>query len=124
MAFDYSGLVETALELIDDFGRSVTLTKKGATSTTPGKPWEGGTDDDPTEVPVSAVFTEIGDTFRDDDRVRSTDQLCLIAASALGAVEPVSGDKITDEGKVHAVVAVKPIKPGPVGIVFMIAARA
>ena len=123
MAFDYSGLASTALELIADFGRTVTLTKKGSTATTPGKPWEGGTDDDPAEVPVPAVFTEIGETFRDDDRVRSTDELCLIAASALGSVEPVTGDKITDDGRVYAVIAVKPIKPGDTALVFKIAAR-
>lgn len=119
MAFDYTDLATTATELIADFGRSLTLTQKGSTATTAGKPWEGGTPSSADPITITGVFRKSSDAFRNDDRVRSTDRVCLIDC----AVEPKEGDKVTDDGTVLEVVAVQEIKPGDTALAYRVALR-
>lgn len=119
MAFDYTGLAGTATTLIAKFGRDVTLTKKGATSTTPGKPWEGGTATDTTSRTVKAVFEQNADSFKDDTRVRAADKVCLID----GTVKPEEGDKIADGGRTFEVIAANAIEPGDTPLAYQVAMR-
>ena len=119
MAFDYSGLLATATELIDEFGRSVSLTKKGSSATDPAKPWEGGTATDTTSSTLKAVYMEDTSYFKDDSRVRVTDRACIVD----GVIEPSEGDKITDSSDVFEIVAAKAIEPGDTAIAYMLALR-
>lgn len=119
MAFDYTGLAGTATTLITKFGRDVTLTKKGASSSTPGKPWLGGTATDTPSSTVKAAFAVNADVFKDDTRVRAADKVCLID----GAVEPEEGDKVVDGGRTFEVIAVAAIQPGDTALAYQAALR-
>lgn len=119
MAFDYTGLAGTATSLIAKFGRDVSITKKGSTSTTPGKPWLGGTATDTTSTTVKAVFELNADTFKEDMRVRAADKVCLID----GTIEPQEGDKIAVGSQTLEVIAVAAIEPGDTALAYQVALR-
>jgi len=125
MAFDYSSLAATATRLIEKFGRSVTLTKKGSTSTTAGKPWQGGTAVDSTSTSIKAVADQtasatLADAFREDTRVKSSDTLIIID----GAVEPEEGDKLVDGTQTYEIVSTRSLKPGDTALAYFVAMRA
>jgi hypothetical protein len=60
VAFDYSAVAATALDLVGQFGRSVTLRRLNSTPPDPAKPWRGPVDPraTATTLAVSAVFVE------------------------------------------------------------------
>jgi hypothetical protein len=122
-AFAYAGLQTKALALLEKFGRSVTLTKKGgATPSAAGSPWEGGSVASPTTATATAVFTAISKDLVDGDRIRLTDQGCYLAGSV---TEPVPGDTITDGSTVYQVLApVQTIKPGDTALLYQLVVRA
>lgn len=119
MAFDYSGLAATAVSLIANYGRSLTLTKKGSTATNPAAPWLGGTATDSTSSTITGVEMQGTDAFKDDDRVRATDRAWLLD----GAIEPEEGDKVTDGTKLFEIVAAQRIQPGDTALAYIVAAR-
>lgn len=55
MAFDYSEIIEVAKELIEEFGREVTLIREAQAAADPNKPWEGPADGGETEVTLYSV---------------------------------------------------------------------
>jgi hypothetical protein len=76
---------------------------------------------------ATAVFITIfkdlvGQDTGTGERIRSTDQICLIAGSV---TEPVPGDVITDGATTYRVMApAQTIKPGDTALLYQLVVRA
>lgn len=121
MTFDYSRSASTALNQINDKGRTVTVRTPGedmvydpATDTfTPGED---------VDTPVKALFTQFAKRDIDGELILQTDKRVLIAASALDAA-PGTQDKIVDGGTEYQVINTETVQPGDTAILYMVQVR-
>jgi hypothetical protein len=92
----------------------VVLIRKPAIERVPGEPWQGKTAaGDPDRTSVRALFKDFGVQEVDGDRVKVTDQRCLIAPDDLDDVIPTTADQIEDDdGTVFAIMHVGQHRPG------------
>lgn len=123
MAFDYTELVDTATELVAEFGRVVVLSQLNASPANPAQPWRGATD--PRAAPpgtktVSAVFVDpssldaLGrEALRNESWVARAHQVAIIATTE----NLEKYDEMSDtDGELFKIVGVKMLKPGPVNL--------
>lgn len=125
--FDYSGLLATATDLIASFGRDVVLRVASKTPATPAKPW-GAVQDTATasdDVQVTAKAAFLDPELRDEDGrvVRNAIARVLIAATSLGGVALDDTWEVVDGTRVYAVLAAKPVQPGPTLLYYDVTVR-
>ncbi len=104
-------------------GRDVILIQKPTTDRVDGEPWQGKT------APATADRTTVRAFFKDfrineidGDRVRQTDQRCLIVP---GDVVPTTADQIEDsDGTVYAIMHVGKHQPGTAAFRYTLHLRA
>ena len=122
MSFDYSGLLTTATELIDLFGRSVTLRRQSESPTDSARPW-GPRDTAATDVQAvtaTGVFLDVlddawtttgagigrGSTAVDEKKGR-----CLIKVVTLpDDLDPTW--RVDDGTRVYEITQVYAVRPG------------
>lgn len=89
-SFDYTDVAQTAIDMVAEFGRTITLIQLSASPADPTMPWRGATD--PRGVPVAsktclAVFVDpfslraLGLTNVADDFLKRANQIAVIATS-------------------------------------------
>lgn len=134
MSFDYSGLAQTATDLIALFGRPATLRLPSPTLIDSDRPWEGpaplGTGAQ--AIPVTAVFFNEqrdaftttgagigrGSTPAEERRGR------VLVASSTAIPEELGIDWYLDDGiRRLAVIASRPQKPGPTLLYYEMVVR-
>lgn len=119
MTFNYSGIASTALALIADFGRSVTLRRVTAGTYTPSSLSVSGastSDETITAVIMKHKFHQI-----DGEIIRRDDRLCLVAAS--GLTVPALGDIIISDSVQMKIVDVEVVQPGDTAVVYRLNLR-
>jgi len=126
MAFDYSGLIATADQLISDFGRDVTIRRKSTTPTDPTKPWR---DVEPfpagDSLTVKAVIVPQDAEQQPGSRVRRDTATAHIAAAADGGNELETFDEILEaDDKVWKIIDVQVIDPGPSRVLYILTLEA
>lgn len=99
---------------VDRQGRDVVLVRKPTTNRDDAEPWQGKAatgDDDRT--PVRAKFKSYKQHDIDGERVRQSDQRCLIAPADLDDVKPTTADQVEDDdGTIYAIIAVSEQRTG------------
>ena len=122
MAFDYTGLVDDIDVLIEDMGRTVTLSIRSETPTDSDKPWRG-TSAPPTTTSVKAVQYDFENDNVDGTIVRRGDTRFVFAAKDITSFNTKNMDKITVGSVVWGVLGVEEINPGGSAIAFVAHAR-
>lgn len=118
MSFDYSGLLATARKLLAQFGQAMTVSRsvQGAYDPNTG-----------TTSVTTTTFTDNGVIFPIRDSVSNMegsliqmdDQQIFFQASQA----PIPTDQITVGATVYNVVAVKPMEPGGVNVLYELLVR-
>lgn len=97
--FDYSEVRAVAKELIEEFGREVTVVHQGNTPTDAGKPWGAQSATVRGSVTGKAAFVATGSlatAVGNSDNVKSSDQVALFAAANDGGSSLEYFDLIID----------------------------
>lgn len=114
-AFNYAGLATTAKTLIDRFGRSVTLRRRGLPVPDAAKPWApsavatvAGAD----HITVTAV--EVGQIEREtrDSAVADSGSRWIVAGSDLSSADLGVEWEVIDGARCVAIDEIRPIQPG------------
>ena len=125
MAFDYSEVRAVAKELIDEFGRSVSITNQSSTPADSSAPWAAQTST-VTAVSGKAAFvstSDLGITTDDIDDVKRTDQVALFAAADDGSNDLEDFDILVDGGVNWRIVHTEVLKPGGTRLLYMFVVR-
>lgn len=114
MAFEYSGLRDSAASLIGNFGRSMTLRKMTGASYNPATSEAVLTSADHT---ITAVFQSTKRGRGEASSTTDESKTLLVASKDLSVVPEVS-DRIVDGSTTYQIVGVEEIKPGPSSLLF------
>ncbi len=136
MAFDYSGLVTVAADLLDSFGREVTLKVASKTPVDSDKSWgarqtDAVATDDQTITGVKAVFViptsgraGLSDAGAEQQRAGTTTNKrrlkVFIAPSELGGTVIDDSWQLVDGTTTYEILVVNPVRPGPDLILYEI----
>lgn len=101
--FDYTELVNTAKELVQEFGRTTVFQKLSGAATDPSKPWEGaGTTVVIDTTSAFAVFvpaqgSSLGKDLVSEDLLKAVDQVAIVepVASAIDTFHQIVDGSIT-----------------------------
>jgi hypothetical protein len=130
MAFDYSGLAQSAEDLIARFGRQVTAIKLSRTPDDGDKPWRGDqqahTDPAETvdlmavdvEAPTGANLAKWGFAVTQEDETRRFDRSLLIAARPLEGKKLEEFDAVDDGGTRYRVSRAFVLQPGDTRLLY------
>ena len=110
-AFPYHQTAATATRLLERFGAAATL-KRVTTGTY--NPSTGATTDTTTSLATTAAVFAYPQSYIDGTLIRQGDQQAFCAP----AVQPVQGDRLTWQGRDYEVVAVKPVSPAGVPVLY------
>lgn len=117
--FDYSELATLAIDLIEEFGDDLTLTKPGTKTGPDYDPTVGA----PTSSPIVALEVDWTQMYRDQTKVQANDKFWMV--STAGAT-PELPDTITypvTNGKTYQIENIVPFKPGPTVMFNVVQAR-
>lgn len=130
--FDYTEAAADCQEIIDEFGREVSLIKFSTTLSDADAPWEGNVDVE-TTVPVTTVILDpkhpsgLGFTASyEASLVAKGYMVALVSGSELGAaVAGETYDRLVDGAEVWGVVEVDKLQPGDTVLLwyFIVEAR-
>jgi hypothetical protein len=121
MAFDYAGLAITAQQLIADAGREVTFTRKSRAAADVNKPWRGPSPaaaESFTAIPAAIVPMEFKDEETDVIRRVAMATLYVAALSFPGTLDVKELDTVVDGVWTWRIVAVQPIMPGTINVIY------
>lgn len=121
MSFDYSSFTGVAVDLINQFGRTVTLRKRTTTVATPDVPSDVTVTN--TDVDVIAVRVDYRADQIDGEQILAQDRLYLVAASDVTEA-PEPNWQVIDDSKTYAVLDVERTAPGDTDILYQLHARA
>lgn len=121
MAYDYADEISLSKELIDEFGRTVSIKRKSSTLIDAAKPWLG-TEETYTSYSCSAVVYPIDERHVNNTSVLSGDMLAYVAASGL-AIEPGIYDLFVDGSDTYNVVSASVVRTGSPNILYTLTLR-
>lgn len=116
MSFNYPATAATATRLLERFGAACTLIR-----TTTGT-YDPATGSDPVttqSLPTTAAVFAYDQKYIDGTLILQGDQLAYCAP----AVTPKQGDSFTWQGTTFSVIAVKPISPAGIPVLFEVQIR-
>lgn len=112
MTYDYASLRDNTVEpLMTRFGKAGTITTPTGAGANPWDPDTGSTD---TPVTVVEVNPEVMD--RDGTLVQENDVMFLVSPEGDPALD--LAQSLTVEGEEYRVVGIKPVRPGPVVVLW------
>jgi hypothetical protein len=120
MAFDYSELAQTALDLVSEFGKPVTLIRQSTDPADPQKPWRAN---DPvekeTEVDACIIPIKESGIIPQTTLQRDATSVAYVAASGNGDVR---GTHFLDESKDNRwrVLDIETFAPGPTPLLHVL----
>lgn len=111
MSFDYPATAATATRLLQRFGAACTLKRQ-----TPGayNPATGTATSTYTDYATTAAVFDYAQRYIDGTLIKQGDKQAYCAPG----VEPVQGDRFTWNGATYTIVAVKPVSPAGVPVLF------
>lgn len=110
-AFDYTATAATASRLLARFGAAATLKRYTGTAYDPAA---GASVPTYTDVPTTAAVFAYDQKYIDGTLVKQGDQRAYCAPS----VAPTQGDRLAWQGATLEVVAVKPVSPAGVPVLY------
>ncbi len=123
--FDYTEMVATADELIQEFGRQVTFVKTSSTPSDVTKPWRGEVVAD--DSTLSGVWAAIVPWMSEDDKdsVRFGIKVCIVSASSFPSNDGETYDRVVDaDGGAWHLHNCEIINPGGVRVLYIFRAEA
>lgn len=124
-AFDYTEFQNTAKELIEEFGRSVTLNRFDDAVADVNKPWRGGAPRAAPDDTVSAIGVFV-DTItsrslgilidRDGNETGESRVLIIATASAPGKDLRLFNELLDTDGELYTITSLNVLQPGPAEI--------
>ena len=129
MAFDYTGVLATARELTEEFGREITLQRLGTTPADSAKPWRGPAN------PMSPVAAEVvlngvsvpPDSLRElglmvqSPELVQRSKIIFIAGPDADDTDISTFNNLVDaDGKIYRVVVIHTLKPALVQLLHFI----
>lgn len=111
MSFDYPKTAATAARLLKRFGASAVLKRTGAEAYDPAT---GTSTPTTTSLPTTAAVFAYDQKYIDGTLILHGDQQALCDPS----VEPKQGDVLTWKGRDYTVIAVTPLAPAGVPVLF------
>lgn len=111
MTFDYAAAAADALELLREFGAAATLKRTTAGAYDPATSTAGET---VTELQTTAAVLAYPQKYIDGTLIRHGDRRALCAAG----VEPKQGDALAWQGRDLTVIAVRPVDPAGVAVLY------
>jgi hypothetical protein len=130
MAFNYTKAQRTALRLLTENGRAVTLVKYSTESADPNRPWRGAEGIPDTTITVTAVFTDpvsekdLGSAeVMSQGGIKRGEQIAFMAASenldANGVpLDLTLYDQMIDGGRAYTMVEIHTLSPGGVPLMY------
>lgn len=115
-AFNYAATAATASRLLARFGAACTLKRVSGTAYDPAT---GTNVPTYTDVPTTAAVFAYDQKYIDGTLIRQGDHLAYCAP----AVAPTQGDRLVWNGATLEVVAVKPVSPAGVPVLFEVQLR-
>jgi len=118
---DYADFRATAKELIDDFGRDITVTRQAAVAADPTKPWRSSTVPALASVTGKGVFvspSDLGKRVELRDGVKRPDMVVLFAAANDGGQNLETFDTLTDELTVWQILRAELLAPGDTRLLY------
>lgn len=115
---DYVALGVVAQELIEEFGRAMSIRK--VTTAAPGdpaKPWVPGAEST-VDTAGFGVFLETQRSFLTGELIPADESLILLSATEFGAVVPINKDRIVDGSDVWEIVQTNTLKPGATVLIY------
>lgn len=135
MAVDYQKAAATALRLINENGRAVTLVKLGQVAADPAKPWRANPNNRVTpqaEQPATGVFvpasgSALGFLSEDNEMVKQSEQILLVAAAGVVGYKVEDFNEVVDPDDAidtrWRITGVELLKPGAVRILYAIGVK-
>lgn len=111
MTFDYASAAADALSLLTEFGAAATLKRTAAGVYDPAT---GNAAETTTTLPTTAAVLAFPQKYIDGTLIRQGDRRALCAPG----VEPKAGDVLAWQGADLAVIAVKPLAPAGLPVLF------
>lgn len=118
--FDYSEIIATADELLQEFGRQVTFRRFTTTAANPSKPW--GAENQSLDTVLNNVWAAVVPfTSEDDpDAVRFEIKMIIVSASSFPSHDGETFDEMIDaSGEVYHLHGVEIVNPGPVPVLYI-----
>jgi hypothetical protein len=109
--FDYTATAATASRLLQRFGAAATLKRVSGTAYDPAT---GTNDPTYTDLPTTAAVFAYDQKYIDGTLIRQGDQRAYCSP----AVAPTQGDRLAGGGATVEVVAVKPVSPAGVPVLY------
>ncbi len=119
MAFDYDGAAKTALSLLKDFGKTMTLIQE--TAKAGSDPFDPAEPDENTFT-VTGVLLDIKDKDFPDSKIIVGDRKAIIAARGL-ATTPAVGDVLKDGADEYQVIVPMPLNPAGTAVIHTLQIR-
>ena len=116
MSFNYPATAATATRLLERFGAPATLKRQSGTAYDPAT---GTSTQTYTSYATTAAVFAYDQKYIDGTLIQQGDQLAYCAP----AVTPEQGDRFTWHGRDYAVVAVKPVAPAGVPVLYEVQLR-
>lgn len=129
MALNYTQLRTTAERLIEDNGRSMTLTQRDTGNPIdPNKPWRGSTGASDVSVSVIGVFIDYETDLIDGEIIMRGDKRVLVAAKSVSDASPSNlnleeYDFLVDGSVSWEIVKVDTVEPGSDRILYDLQVR-
>lgn len=113
-------LEDTAVRLIEKFGRDASILIKASAPDVAGEPWDGAVSEG-TPQTVKAVFLDFDANQIDGTVIQAGDQRVLVAAKGNPAID--TADSIIDGGRRWRIVNANLLKPGTVEYLWTLQVR-
>lgn len=118
MAINYPRIALVAQRLIDQNGRSLTITLRGRTPSDPTKPWNGPADASSKTIVVTGVVVPDSQTDPKGDLVRQGKRVAYIAALDTDPALVEEYDMLHDGADTWKIVSVDILAPGPIRLLY------
>jgi len=119
--FDYAGLADTAAELLDEFGMSMTLARASSSSPTYDTATGVATPVSPVSYTVTGAKFDYAAREIDGTLIQAGDQRVYL--STTGAVLPLPGDTLTIGSAVFRVMRAGSISPAGTDLLYDVQVR-
>jgi hypothetical protein len=124
VAFDYTDIAAVAKELIEDFGRTLTIRKIDTAPTDSSKPWRGQGTSHTSITPIGVILDYEAKDI-DGEIIRGRDRLAYIAATSteVGSNDLSTFDEVVDETITYRIIQVERLKPGGTVLLYTMQLR-